>query len=886
MAGRILEAKAVISAEDRGLLTLLDRVSKKIDQVGKAGKNAKGIDAVAKSLQNFEAQAKAVERFKLQQGLFTDARARFNQLKINVDQAAKALSQASKPTKELEQNLKRAQTAVSSAAKAFERQKGSFLDAKRALEGFGIPLNKIVSAESRLKASIESTNAALKKQMALQERRAHRRDSIGLAAGAVGVTAAYRGRQVAGQAIESAADFDIGVRKQRAFTDLSPVDQNELLLPQAKRIGQETQFSNLDVIKAQTASMQGLPSDFSSRLKAEVAQGILENVKNYAMVMEADLETSAEAIRSYLQATGKDISTKEKALAEANKATNQLVKMAKLGGMSDEDVQQYVKYAASSGTTAGLFPETLMSLAALARRGGLRGDEAGTFIRSASSKLVSPTKKGKAALTAAGIDFDQYVRMPTKLESGRLENQFQNDIGKSFTPAVRKQLDRLLADPKVINDQGKFTEAVTKAVSPLFGRTRKGKMAAADQQKIARTASTFFNASVGSVDTERLLDDIMNSGMSLAQVNAMFTDKHGGKAAITQRQWDEFKTARQQLGSAADDPNFAKSKADEIMGGLGGEYENMKGSIENVILSLGQANESLLRFSFDGIGNALDQFSQLSSTTQQIVSIIGGGLAVGGGAYGAVKIAGGILGVGGPAGALTGSAAALTEAAGALNIAAVRLGAGGAAGSVAGAASTVGGGAAAAASRSFFWGLPRLAGYAGLAYGAYEGATFLGEGLNATGEIAAGKYWQPQSHPEVEALQGELSEIQKQIEGISSRIHPSMRDNANPELDRLNAKAADLRNRIDAWGGDVPGASGGSSLPTFAQMPTGGGLNLDSIPVTGEATVSFQPAEVRVTFDTNLFRSEVINIATQAAQKIQLRNGPGSTGTSSPDASQ
>ncbi len=50
--------------------------------------------------------------------------------------------------------------------------------------------------------------------------------------------------------------------------------------------------------------------------------------------METDLATASEAIRSYLQTTGKDISTKGKALGEANKAVNQMVAMAKAGGMS------------------------------------------------------------------------------------------------------------------------------------------------------------------------------------------------------------------------------------------------------------------------------------------------------------------------------------------------------------------------------------------------------------------------------------------------------------------------------------------------------------------------------------------------------------------------
>lgn len=559
--------------------------------------------------------------------------------------------------------------------------------------------------------NVRREHEALARTMA--EKRSIRNAAIGGAAMGASAIALHKGKDIGKKAVVSAAEFDIGVRKQRAFTDISADDQSRLI-EQAKKIGQETQFSNLDVVKAQTKSMQGLPSSFSPKLKAEVAEGILENVKNYAMAMEADLETSAEAIRGYLQATGKDISTKSKALAEANKASNQLVKMAKIGGMSDEDVQQFMKFAASSGTTAGLSSETMMSLAALARRGGLRGDEAGTFVRSASAKMVSPTKQGIAALNAAGINFSDYVKMPGKLDVSQLEGQFKIDQGKSFTPEVRARLEKLLADKAVIGDRGTFTEKVTEAVQPLYGKTKKGKMAAADRAKIAKTAGQFHKLSAETVDTEGLLDAAMTKKMTLAQLNAWLTDKHGGKGAITQRQWDEFRTSRETLKKTGDDPEFAAKIAKEIMGGLGGSFENLKGSVENVILSLGQAFDGPLKAGMDKVGNLLDSFSNLSTETRQVAALFAGLVAAGGGIYGAVTFMKAVSGGFG----LNASAAQLSAAATALDAAAAKL----AGGSVISDAAKGAPAAAGAASRL----LPALArgggalGAAGALFGAAE----------------------------------------------------------------------------------------------------------------------------------------------------------------------
>jgi hypothetical protein len=472
---------------------------------------------------------------------------------------------------------------------------------------------------------------------------------VAIAAGGLFVGSAAK--NIAKKAVVSAAEFDIGVRKQREFTDISAADQKRILIPQAKKIGQDTQFSNLDVVKAQTASMQGLPSSITGQVKAEIAAGIMDNVKNYALIMEADLKTSAEAIRSYLQTTNKDISTKDKALAESQKAVNQLVKMAKLGGMNDEDVQEFLKFGAASGSVAGLDNETMMSLGALARRGGLRGSEAGVFMRSASSKLVAPTRGGLSALNSAGIKYSDYVRMPGSLDPDRLEGQFKQDLGMGFSAETRAKLAKIMSDPKLIGDRGAFTSAVTEAVSGQFGKKKDGTMKAADRSKVAKSAGAFHKTSAESVDSQGLLDKIMESNMTLAQLNAFFTDKHGGKAAITQRQRDEYVAGRKQLRAAGDDPDFAKRKADEIMGGLGGSFERLKGAVDNLILAMGDANAERLKAAFDKVGNALDAISNISEPTMRFATEVGAATAALVAFTGAVAAMGFVKSLGGAPGA-------------------------------------------------------------------------------------------------------------------------------------------------------------------------------------------------------------------------------------------
>lgn len=717
MASKTIEAKLVISGEDRA--------SSEIAKVVKAMKEAEKASAFSDKVERLGKAYTSVERQMRAAGAVMSARGPLESTVKNLaaveretarlakeyDVARKAVTDFAAAQKiaktadsvqqaaALSAEVKRLGTAYRAAEKdvkqlnaAFASQTSTLRSAESAASRLGVDLSSLERHQTTLARQTDLATRALKAQVAAEEagarateariaRSARRREALGTIAAGAGVLAAHEGKKIGLEAVNSAAAFDIAVRKQKVYTDISETDQ-AALLKQATKIGQETQFSNIDVVHAQTAAMQGLPAGFAPRLKAEVAQGIIDNVRNFSTLMDTDLKEGAETIRSYLQATGKDISTKERALQEANKATNQLVKMAKLGGMNGEDVSQYVKFAAAPGTAAGVSTESLMSLGALARRGGLRGDEAGVFIRSVASHLVSPTNKGHLALAAAGMRHSDYVSMPDRLSTSALEGAFQLKIGKGFTPEIRRRLDAINANKDLLGDQGRYTAAVVEAAGGILGKDKKGKVRASDAKAAAKAAGDFYRMSAGNVDVERLLDDAMAKNMTLAQLNALFTDKHGGKGAITQRQWDEFKVAREEIKKSGNDPDFAKKKADYVFAGVGGSVENLKGSFENLVLQIGNANAGLIKWTADLAGNGIDLFSSLSKEQQQALSLGGGAAALGGGAYGAYTLTKTLLGFGGGALALNGSATALTAAAAALTEAAVLQGAKGAAGAL------------------------------------------------------------------------------------------------------------------------------------------------------------------------------------------------------------
>ncbi|OCC05275.1 hypothetical protein BA190_10250 [Labrys sp. WJW] len=708
-----------------------------IDQISGPAKGATAavtkLSAAEKALARLEAQAGKTTALKGQlEDLAKSKRAWVAQKQAVIDLAqaqakqAKFVGPQTRETTKLiaaqAAELGKARDKLKALGAAMESNKSTAMATKRGLEQIIGPINTLASAEAKLAAHTSRANAALKQQAAAAQRSARRREALGTVGGAVAGYAAYRGVGYGLDAIQQAADFDIAVRKMRVYSDLK-AGQDAGLIAQAKRIGQQTQFSNIDVVHAQATSMQGLSATFSPELKAAVAEGILENVKNYATLMDANLAEGAETIRTYLATTRRDISSKEKALFEANKATNQVVKMAKLGGMSNEDVQGYLKFALPSATAAGITPEAALAMGAVLRRGGYRGEEAGVAMRNFANKMISPTAGGKAALTAAGLDYNKYVNPAQSMNVDNLITHLGNSVGTAATPALRTALAKVVSDPKLMANSAAFNAAVADAVE---GPAKTGKGGnTANRKKVSKAAGKFWNLSAESIDVQRLFDDLMSSNMSLGQLNELFSGKFGGKFALSQQARDEYNAARGSIGHAAEDPDFAAKKATEVMAGLGGSLENLKGSFDNLILSMGQANERWLKPAMDGIGNVVDAVSNLSEPARMAATALAGVAAAVGLTKGAGAVLGGLFGKGGGAEALIGSATALDGSAAALTRAAVALGGKDVASSGAKAA------AGAAAAGGTGW-LGRVVGGAGRMIGAAGGILMIQAVANST----------------------------------------------------------------------------------------------------------------------------------------------------------
>lgn len=190
--GRIIEAKAVISAEDRTGKTF-DAIASKFREVGKGAKASVEVGRLAKQIDAANAGIKNIERFRSAQASFGAARTNFRATQLEVGRIAKELdaarkaatafdgirsfsktgaiagemAAAKKQVGELERQFTTAQRAAKAASAGFEAQAAALKGAKHGYEGGGGSVGNLVADQARLKAAIEGTNAQILRQEAL-----------------------------------------------------------------------------------------------------------------------------------------------------------------------------------------------------------------------------------------------------------------------------------------------------------------------------------------------------------------------------------------------------------------------------------------------------------------------------------------------------------------------------------------------------------------------------------------------------------------------------------------------------------------------------------------------------------------------------------------------
>ena len=209
-------------------------------------------------------------------------------------------------------------------------------------------------------------------------------NGVTIAAGAVGTAITAMG----GYAIKVGSDFEAGMSKVSAISGATGADL-EALSNKAKEMGAKTKFSATEAASAfEYMAMAGWKTE-------DMLNGI-EGVMNLAAASGEDLSSVSDIVTDAITAFG--LSAKDSAhfadvLAKAASSSN--TNVGKMGAT--------FKYAAPiAGSLKYSIEDTATAIGLLANA-GIKGEQAGTTLRSIMTRLVTPTDEAAAALDNLGI---------------------------------------------------------------------------------------------------------------------------------------------------------------------------------------------------------------------------------------------------------------------------------------------------------------------------------------------------------------------------------------------------------------------------------------------------------------------------------------------------
>ena len=500
--------------------------------------------------------------------------------------------------------------------------------------------------------------------------------------GAALAAGAYKAIVFGSEMLNTYREFDMEKRAMQAFGNYSNAE-TDAIVRMAIHGGATTKYNDLQWL-------EGAKELGARGVKANAVMGILPEAANLGQALGVTLPDAVKQLEGALFAFGRHLETPERARAAARLSADMQTAAAKSAGMTSEDLVQLYKYAANSGSLSGLGEGKVLTFGALGKKVNMGGDEMGVAFRALVSKFLSPTQKGREALSAVGVNYADYQKAPNSLSVGNFENLIAQSYGVKLNANSKAKLEKAFNDKNIFTNDAKLGIAVRDAVKGQIGVKD-----AKDSNKVVGAAIRFKKNSVESVDANALFTDMMKAmkGGNLALANAIFGEKQGSRiisALGNEEIWNEIfhKIEHPQDGTA-------ESISSQRMAGFDGAVSRFEGAIKNLETAMGRAfdadgNGGLLTNITDKAAKVVQALAEMPPAVQQASAALAAFGAAYAGAKGLGLLTSG-FGLSASATALDASAVALTGSAEALTAAAIRSGGASVAGNVATSASTVAG---------------------------------------------------------------------------------------------------------------------------------------------------------------------------------------------------
>lgn len=354
MAGTIKGIIVEIGGDVSGLQNALSKVNTATSSLSK---ELRGINSLLKL------DPKNTELLSQKQQVLSknieETSSKLQQLKKLQEQADDAIANGTEVSDENYRNLQREIINTENKLKQLQLQASNWTNAGKKIEEFGSKVEKISSKISNLGSTLTT--------------------SLTLPVLAIGTAAVTTGN-----------DFEAQMSRVQAIAGATG-EELEKLTNQAMQLGAETTFSATQVAEG----MENLASaGFTTQEIMDAMPGLL----NLAASSGADLASASEYAASAIRGFGLEASSSAHVadvFAEASARTNAQV----------EDMGYAMKYIAPVANAMGLSIEEVAAAIGIMSDAGIKGEQAGTTLRGALTRLTKPTDKMIGIMEDLGISF-------------------------------------------------------------------------------------------------------------------------------------------------------------------------------------------------------------------------------------------------------------------------------------------------------------------------------------------------------------------------------------------------------------------------------------------------------------------------------------------------
>lgn len=213
----------------------------------------------------------------------------------------------------------------------------------------------------------------------------------GLKVAGVAIGTVTAGLAAAGAAsIKLGSDFEAGMSRVKAISGATE-EEFAALNEQAKQLGADTAFSA-------SQAAEGMENLASAGFSVEEITAAMPGLLDLAAASGEDLAASSEIAASAIRAFGLEAD-------DAGHVADVLAANANMTNAAVVDTGYAFKYVAPIAKSLGISMEETAASIGILSNAGIKGEQAGTVLRGAMTRLVKPTEAAANAAEALGVSF-------------------------------------------------------------------------------------------------------------------------------------------------------------------------------------------------------------------------------------------------------------------------------------------------------------------------------------------------------------------------------------------------------------------------------------------------------------------------------------------------